>query len=142
MEFQLRDGDTFGSNRTPFHAPPNETIGDDDRAECTYIGQWCTLRHLEQGFIDHACALWLRLKSRLGTEGVALQHTYTGGPLYTCKRGHIMICIQLSMKWNGYDERYKVPWLTDFTTETGINITPKELRDWQWYAFAKLDYII
>jgi len=83
----------------------NETllssVSDEER---DFFWGWCRLRHLDDIYIIHSLLLWVRSKRSISFEFV----------LRDCNKYlYMILCIHLSLKWNGYDEIHKCSFLYD-----------------------------
>ena len=72
--------------------------------ERDFFWGWCRERHLDSVYIVSALVLWIRSKRIISIDFL----------LRDCnKELYMILCIHLSLKWNGYDEIHKCNFLYD-----------------------------
>jgi len=76
-------------------------ITEDER---DYIRRWCSRRYIDDPYAIRAIILWIRVKSSLAVFFMLNK---------TNKLVYMIICIHLSMKWQGYTEICKCDFIKD-----------------------------
>ena len=84
--------------------------------ERIYLWEWCRSRNIDDGFIVQAVIYWIRIKNKVS---VFFSLRNSNKELY------MILCIQLSLKWHGYDEMYKCNFIHDLK-EIYPDMTPDE----------------
>jgi len=72
--------------------------------ERDYIRGWCSRRYVEDSYAVRAIIFWMRVKSSLSVFFMLKP---------TNKMIYMILCIHISMKWQGYTETHKCDFLGD-----------------------------
>lgn len=98
--------------------------------ERNYIRKWCTDRYLEDSYAVRAIIFWIRIKSSL-SGFFRLKETN--------KNIYMILCIHVSMKWQGYTEIYKCDFLNDLR-EVDSSISSMIHQDMEYHILTNLNW--
>jgi len=98
--------------------------------ERDFIRNWCTTRNVDHSYAIRALLYWLRVKSHISVFFLLKKNN---------RELYMVICIHLSMKWQGYDEMFKCTFIKDLR-EIDIEISPVSQQDMEFQVLKNLNW--
>jgi len=98
--------------------------------ERDYIRKWCSERYIDDPYAIRAIILWIRVKSSLSVFCILKK---------TNKLLYMIICIHLSMKWQGYTEICKCNFLKDLR-EVDSELSVSSHQEMEFHVITNLNW--
>ena len=115
-----------------FYKDRVNTLSTIPEVEREFFWNWCEIRHLDGVFPVVALTYWVRARSDVAVNFLLDDSN---------KSLYMVLCIQIALKWLGYDEDHKCEFFKDLV-ELNPSIQPYEHRRMEYHLLVALNWIM